>query len=124
MGKYPIVEKPSLVEIVKDEIDFYAHVFIKSGIKMNLWKKEGNISNVGKLDHILFKDTNDYGRKPGEIPVKTSNNWHIWRINDPAFTRVGKLEDHNQKAYVGLVINPYGIIELLKGNKYPPTYPD
>jgi hypothetical protein len=28
------------------------------------------------------------------------------------------------EAYVGLVINPKGIVELLKGNKYPENYPE
>jgi hypothetical protein len=121
--KYAIDERAELVEIVKDEVDFCAHVFLKLGIKMQFWKKEGNIANVGKIDNILFKDTNDYGIKLGDVPVKTSNKWHVWRINEN-FSKVGKLEGDNQKAFVGLVINPLGIIELLKGNKYPPTYPE
>ena len=122
--EYSIHEIPEVLEIVKDEVDFYVHVFVKLGIKMNLWKKEGNTPNIGKLDHIVFKDTNDYGIKLGDMPVKTSNNWHIWRINDQNFTRVGKLEGDDRKAYIGLVINPRGIIELLNGHKYPPNYPD
>jgi hypothetical protein len=47
--KYSIDENAELAEIVKDEIDFYAHVFAKLGVKMNLWKKMGNSPNVGRI---------------------------------------------------------------------------
>lgn len=121
---YPINTNPDLSEIVSGEVEFYAHCVTKLGLKMNLWEKAGNISDVGKTDHILFRDTNDYGSKVGEEPIRVSNKWYVWRINDKDFTRVGKLEGENRKSYIGIVINPLGIIELLKGNKYPVNYPD
>ncbi len=121
---YPIEAIPDLSDIVSDEVDFYAHCVIKFGIKMGLWEKVGNVSNIGKLDNILFREAGDYGYKQGEIPIKVSNDWYVWKINDTEFTQVGKIEGKNRHAYIGLIFNPYGVIELLKGNKYPVNYPD
>jgi hypothetical protein len=90
---------------------------------MELWKMVGNIQEIGDLN-IIFRESDDYGHKVGEEPITISKNWYVWKINDAEFTKVGKLEGVNQKAYVGLVFNPIGILELLKGNKYPINYPD
>lgn len=121
---YPIDSNPNLVEIVNDEVDFYAHCVVALGVKMKLWNKVGNTTEIGDITQILFKDTNDYGVWVDGEPIKISTKWYIWKINDKDFTKVGKLEGDNRNAYVGIVINPLGIIELLKGNKYPINYPD
>ena len=121
---YSINDNPDISEIINGEVEFYAHCVTKWGLKLGYWEKVGHIKEVGTLNHILFRDTNDYGCKIGEEPVKVSNKWYVWHINDENFTRVGKLIGKNRKAYMGLVVNPLGIIELLKGNKYPIFYPD
>lgn len=113
----------TLQEIINDEAINYAHCSTKHGIKLNLWTKVGNISEVGRLDNIIFRNTNDYGHKVGEEPIKISNNWHIWKINAENFTRVGKLTGENRNSYVGLVFNPFDIIDILKGNDYLINYP-
>jgi hypothetical protein len=120
---YPINATPDLVEVVNGAVEFYAHCITKLGLKMNFWEYVGNITEIGTIKDILFRDTSNYGSKAGEKPIKVSNNWYVWHINDKDFTRVGKLEGENQKSYIGIVINPLGIIELLKGNKYPINYP-
>ena len=121
---YSTDENPNLSEIVNGEVEFYAHCVTNFGVKMSLWEKVGSTSEIGNITHILFRNTNDYGSKIEEEPIKVSEKWYVWHINDEKFTRVGKLTGENRKAYIGLVINPLGIIELLKGNKYPPFYPD
>lgn len=121
---YPLNANPELTEIVKGEVEFYAHCVTKLGLKMSLWESVGNTTEIGNTTDILFRDTNDYGTKVGEEPIKVSHKWYVWRINDKDFTRVGKLEGENRKAYTGIVMNPLGIIELLKGNKYPVNYPE
>ncbi len=121
--EYPLQATPTLLEIIKDNVGFYAHCVVNAGVKRELWRKVGKIQDLGLLEHIIFKDTNDYGTKQGEEPVKISHNWHVWRINDKNFTHVGELIGENRGAFAGLVINPLGIIELLKGNKHPPHYP-
>jgi len=119
---YPLDFQPNLSEIVNDEVDFYAHCDTKHGVKLKLWEKVGNVANVGDFTNIIFRDTEDYGIKLGEEPILISNTWYVWKVNG-SFSDVGKVEGKNRDAYVGLVINPYGIVELLKGNKYPHNYP-
>jgi hypothetical protein len=121
---YPFNANPDLSEIVKEEVEFYVHCVTKLGLKMNFWESVGNIYEIGSITDILFRDTNDYGSKIGEDPINISNKWYVWRIGDKNFNRVGKLEGENRKAYIGIVMNPLGIIELLKGNKYPVNYPE
>ncbi|AZA75184.1 hypothetical protein [Chryseobacterium indoltheticum] len=122
--KYFLGENPDMENIIKDNVKVYAHCGCDFGLKLNLWKKEGESSNVGNIKDVLFKGTSEYARKEGEEPTKISNKWYIWRINDENFTQVGKLEGENRNAFIGLVINPLGIVELAKGNKYPDNYPD
>lgn len=122
--EYLVDANPDLSEIINNEIDFYAHCVTKLGVKMDLWEKVGTSTETGKINHILFRDTNDYGVKVDGKPLKISQNWHVWHINDERFTKVGKLDLEHRKSFIGLVINPLGIIELLKGNKYPINYPD
>ena len=119
---YSINATPDLSEIVKGEVEFYAHCVTKWGIKLNLWEKIGNIADIGKVE-VLFRDTNDYGSKPDIEPIKISSNWYVWSINGE-FKHIGKLEGIYKDSYAGIIINPQGIIELLKGNIYPINYPD
>lgn len=121
---YPLNTIPDLSEIVNGEVEFYAHCVTKFGLKMNLWERVGNTTEIGSTTDILFRDTSDYGSMVGEKPIKISNNWYVWRINDKNFTRVGKLEGENRNADIGIVINPLGIKELLRGKKYPVNYPE
>ena len=85
--------------------------------------KVGNIAEVGITSNIIFRNTSDYGAKVGEEPTKISNNWHVWRINDKDFTTVGKLQGENRKAEIGVVVNPYDVIERIKTGKYIFFYP-
>lgn len=119
---YSINATPDLSEIVKGEVEFYAHCVTKWGIKLNLWEKIGNIADIGKVE-VLFRDTNDYGSKPDIEPIKISSNWYVWKINED-FKHIGKLEGNYKESFIGIVVNPHGIIELLKGKKYPINYPD
>lgn len=120
---YPINANPDLSEIVSGEVEFYAHCVTKLGLKMGYWESVGNISDVGKIDHILVRDTNDVGSKPGE-QIKISCKWYVWKINDNDFTRVGKLEGENRKAEIGIVISPDSIVHRMQTGKYDFVYPD
>jgi len=121
---YSVDANPVLSEIAKGEVDFNAHCVIKFGIKMGLWEKIGNISDLGQLDRVMFRGTSDYGHKRGEEPVKISEKWYVWRLGDLQTVRVGKLEGENRKAEIGLVMNPYDIIERIKTGRYPGLYPE
>lgn len=122
--KYSIEDTPDMETVIEDNVLVYVHCVTKFGVQLDLWEKVGKNPNIGNIRDIIFKGTPDYARKQGEEPVKLSHNWHIWRIGDKNFTTVGKLKGENRNAYIGLVINPLGIVELAKGNKYPDNYPD
>ena len=102
--RYPVDDNPTISEIIQDKIDFYAHCVTKAGVKLGYWEKIGSIKEIGTLNHILFMNTNDYGCKVGEDPVKISDKWYVWNINGE-FRDVGKLVGENRKAYIGIVIN-------------------
>jgi hypothetical protein len=112
-----ISENPELSEIIENEIDFYAHCFVRLGVKMDLWQKVGNIKDVGVVD-VFFRGTNDYGHKLGEEPIKVSSNWYVWKINDEKFTAIGKLEGKFQKAEIGMVFSPASIVFRIKNGEY------
>ncbi|CAA7386072.1 hypothetical protein [Chryseobacterium fistulae] len=120
---FPINSDPDLLEIINGNVDFHAHCVTKFGVKLDLWKKIGNTPNIDDISNVLFRDTDDYGSGPDEEPVKVSNNWFIWHINDENFTQIGKLEGENRKAEIGIVVNPYDIIDRIKTGKYNFLYP-
>lgn len=122
--QYSFDYTPNLAEIVNGEIEFYAHCITKIGVKMNIWEKAGNIGEVGNTSDVLFRDTNDYGTVIGVQPIKVSNNWYIWRINDESFSRVGKLTGANKEAEIGIVVNPHEILNRIKTGQYSFVYPD
>lgn len=121
--EYPLTKEVDLKDVINDDVDFYAHCVTKLGLEMKIWQKVGNIP-YAEILNVLFRGTNDYGTKIGEVPIKMSQNWHVWRVNDQSFTKVGKIEGENRNSYIGLVYNPKGVLELMRGNKYPINYPD
>lgn len=119
---YAIDAVPEMETIIRDPVDFYAHVLISLGIKMGLWIKMGHCSEVGDRN-VLFRGTYDYGVKLGEEPVRLSEDWHVWEING-AVRDVGKLEGENRKAEIGVVVTPHDIVERMRTGKYNFVYPD
>ncbi|MDC8098671.1 hypothetical protein [Chryseobacterium rhizosphaerae] len=122
--KYSLQESPIVTKILQDDIYTYVHCSTDIGLKMDMWQKEENSHEIGDIESIIFRDTNDYGYNEGQDPIKISNNWSVWRINAKDFKYIGKLNGIYKNSYMGLVINPIGIVEIAKGNKYPPNYPD
>lgn len=95
----------------------------KLGVKMNVWEKVGLTKDVGVRSEILFRGSDDSGSLVGGEPVRVSDNWYVWRIGDPEFTYVGKLEGANRAAELGTVVNPYDVIERMKTGEYSFVYP-
>jgi hypothetical protein len=118
---YPINENPDLSLVVKDEIEFYAHCVTSLGIKLGVWEKVGKTAIDGDLD-VLFRGSRDSGIKLGDEPVKISEKWYIWKINED-FKYVGKLEGENKKAEIGVVVNPFDIVHRMRTGKYDFVYP-
>ncbi|MCB0687932.1 MAG: hypothetical protein KDC53_15455 [Saprospiraceae bacterium] len=120
---YPANANPDLLEIVNGEVEFYAHCVTKLGLKMNLWEKVGNTTEIGNTANILFRGTSDYGVWIDDEPIRISEKWYVWKINEP-FKDIGKLQNENRKAEIGVVVNPYDVVERMKTGKYSFFYPD
>jgi hypothetical protein len=114
---YPIEAKPDLQDVVRDDVDFHAHVVIRWGIEMYLWEKVGNVSYDDKLG-VLFRNSTDYG----DPKIKTSYNWQVWRINE-GFRAVGRLEGNYQKAEIGIVVTAQDIVHRMRTGKYNFAFP-
>ena len=115
--KYPKEDNPPINEIVKGVVDFYAHCYIKWGLKQALWKKIGHSDEVGPLN-IYFKDSNDYG----DPNILVSDDWWIWRINEDHM-RIGKLTEKYKNAEIGVVVPANSIIHRMKTGFYDFKYP-
>lgn len=110
--KYPLDATPDLADIVKGEVDFYAHCVTSAGIKRGLWEKIGNCIDIGSIEHIIFKCKDDYTRED------IQDDWRIWRINKEII-HIGTLEEENKKnCYLGAVFPPEDIINKLKTGVY------
>lgn len=120
---YPISATPTLPEVISSEVEFYAHCVTKFGLSLKLWEKIGNSAEIGDTKSILFRDTNDYGLKIGEQPIKISKRWYVWELNQD-FKNVGLLSGQNRKAEIGIIVNPYDIIDRMETGKYNFMYPD
>jgi hypothetical protein len=114
--RYPIDAVPDLLDVVRDDVDFHAHVVIKWGIKMNTWEKVGTAPYLERLD-VLFRDSKDYGKQ-----IKTSYNWRVWRINEK-FQSIGKLDGDYQKAEIGIVVAPPNLVQRMRTGEYGFVYP-
>jgi len=120
--KYNIELNLDCDTIVEGAVDFYAHCVLRWGIKSKVWTKIGNCKATGTED-IFFRDTNDFGHKLGEEPIKISENWYIWKVNDEKFTRVGKLEQQYQHADLGMVMPAHMIVDRMQNGGYNIIYP-
>ncbi|WP_299223799.1 Imm26 family immunity protein [uncultured Psychroserpens sp.] len=116
--KYEINENPNLNDIIESDIDFYAHVIIKFGIKMNLWRKIGNIPISKNITNPSFRDTKDYGTSNIEV----SNKWFKWKANE-SFIEVGILNEDETKLDIGIVVTPLDIVDKMNTGKYNFVYP-
>ena len=117
---YHIDSLPTMQEIIEGDVEFYAHCIIRWGIKFDLWEKVGKIPDVGDINKIIFRNSRDYGRKE---PVKISTNWYVWSLDSRSTLHVGKLEDENRNAEIGVVISPKQIVQRIQTGKYSFSYP-
>ncbi|HXB58567.1 MAG TPA: hypothetical protein VNU95_03335 [Candidatus Acidoferrales bacterium] len=104
-------------EIVRGEIEFFAHVFLRIGLKLHYWIKLGHVPEVGTVN-VFFRNSEDSGNPE----VKRSEKWYVWNINQP-FVDVGKLEGTYQNAEIGVVIPPDSIVHRMRTGEYDFVYP-
>lgn len=107
----------AIEEIASGDVHFYAHVFLKVGLKFDFWKKIGNASPPAGVN-VLFRGSDDYGNPE----IKVSQRWYVWNINEP-FRHVGVLTPEYQDAEIGSVKAPQDIIERMETGSYGYFYP-
>lgn len=116
--RYAVNDVPNLKEVVKDEVQFYAHVIIKFGVKMNLWKKVGNVPLEATIEVPYFRGSNDYGNPE----VRVSKSWYVWKANED-FVQVGELEGEHANYDIGSVLAAPEIPEIMNTGKSSYFYP-
>lgn len=117
-GEFREDEVPDVSQIVRSDVDFYAHVFLSVGAKQKFWRKVARADVVGEVD-VLFRNSSDYGKSKH----KTSNNWFVWRIDSP-YRHVGALSGPYRNAEVGVVVPPDSLVYRMKNGSYDFFYPE
>jgi hypothetical protein len=107
---YPVDAEPDMEEVIKGDVDFYAHCMTGVGMKKGLWKKVGNIKDVGNTRHILFRNKRDYSDS------EKQDDWVIWNVNEEMIC-IGKLDCVSKQAYLGVVFQPERIVYKMKTGK-------
>lgn len=109
--KYPKNKEIPIDDIVKDEVLFYAHTTLKSGIQDGVWYKVGKSKEIGidEIKKVVFGYILEDLKNFGEIPPKNVlENWVIWHINDKNWRHIKSL--------------PQRIISILQlGSIFPAT---
>ena len=107
-----------LEELVKKSIKFHTHTMLQAGVKLNVWKKIGNVPLAKDFKLPVFRHTEDT-RHPG---IKKSYKWYIWEVNGPTID-IGELTDNYSSLSVGGLTHPLDIVKRLKTGKDVLEYP-
>lgn len=105
-------------EVVRDEVDFYAHTILRVGLDYDLWDLVANVPEVGDYSHIWFRRSGDSGKPQVEV----SYDWDVWRINQN-FIDVGRLPKKYHNAEIGVVVSAHNVVKRIKTGKYSFKYP-
>lgn len=124
---YPIYKEIGIENIVKDDVDFYAHTVLRPGIEKNVWYRIGKSSNLetDKLKKIIFGQAQEIKTiSPTEpIIVDPVKNWFIWHINQES-VNIGILpENLYDKIEPGSVMPYNQIITRMYRGYYTYTLP-
>jgi hypothetical protein len=103
--------------VAAGEVDFYAHIFLRNGLKRGFWRKVGHAQPPVVVD-ALFRDSEDYGNPK----IKISKSWYVWKANCP-FKDVGELTPKYQGAEIGVVVPPDSLIYRMRNGSYDFVYP-
>ncbi len=116
--RYQMDYDPKPEDIVKDEVDFYAHTILRNGIEDGLWYKVGKLKGEFVEDKKIpifgtCQDT-EYTNE-GIIHVDPNSNWYVWRINCP-FKSIGILPEIYRDVVEEGSVNPD--VEIVDRIKY------
>jgi hypothetical protein len=103
---------PNMDEIVQDEVYFYAHTVLSRGIREGFWYKIGKNVDVGDVDKIMFRETEDINPS-----IIRSSRWYVWHIGEP-ISYIGRLTKETRKIDIGLVWSNENILAKIKTGKF------
>src|SRR5574344_437939 len=105
---------PNMDEIVQDEVYFYAYTILSRGIRAEFWYKVGKNADVGDVNKIMFRDTEDFGAIPF---CRKSSKWYVWHIGGPT-SYIGRLTKETRTIDLGYIWNNTNIIAKIKTGKF------
>lgn len=108
--KYPLGSFPDYEELATSDVEFYAHTFIKYGVKQELWQK---VSKASIYDNFDAKFIDDYDPIP-EIGMKP---WQVWVLNRKR-VKCDELPSEFKNADRGAVLPPEAIVYRIEHGKY------
>ena len=106
---YPMDYKPNMDEIVKDDVDFYAHVMLNDGVREGTWYRVGKHSDLGDIENITFKDYENITSSGS-----TEGVWFVWKINGEAMNLGSELPEMYKDLPDGGVFPDTFIIRKIK----------
>ena len=110
-------EHPTVEEIVNDDVDFCSHVFIKNGIRDEVWSKYANsemLGNVKKIRFMMYNEADDL----------YPESWYVWGIYFKRYREFKRLPRRFKNAYWGPLFQPSNIICKLTKGRFIPAFPD
>jgi len=121
---YPIYPDIMIEDIVKDEVDFYAHTILRAGIEYDTWYKVGKSADIGleELKNVIFGHTSQFDRFANEIKkVNPLTNWILWHVNEPS-VYAGVLPLHLYNIVEDGAVMPHHLIKARMESGYYPEY--
>lgn len=101
--RYPAVYEPLVDEIVKDEVSFYSHTFLRLGVQEQVWNIIGMCKDVGDTENISFRLFDD--------------SWYVWKINGK-YQYVDEMTDEIQNFDFGWVFPYKEILRKIETGHY------
>ena len=117
---YTYDDTPNMEDITTDNVEFYTHTVLKSGIQNGLWEKVGKSKDVGSFDSILFRSYNDVPDSIQSLSWYTGKEgWYIWHLGEEDSLYIGKqLGDYSSISEYGSVFPPSWVVDRIKYGKW------
>lgn len=122
--RYPMEYKPVLDDIVRDEVAFYAHTFVRAGLVYKAWYKvEGTVPIISRdYKEVLWGIANDMKMTFGEtksIYVDPMENWILWYTEEMPIQLGGELpESYVDFVEYGAIVSFVDIVSRIKFGYY------
>lgn len=116
-GTFQAMEDASPAAIKASGVAFYAHVLLKLGLKLDVWKPHLEAEVISYGD-VWFRGSPDYGNPA----IKETSTWWLWRANQKRITIHGRSDDL-VNSHVGVVVTPSAIVDRMESGVYAFFYP-